>query len=71
MEAVAVGGALGEHELVEGSSVVGEERHVVSFARDHPAVTGQPRRSATASNAGTEPIVVRNTVSRATTSAVS
>ena len=71
VEAVAVGGPLREHELVERASVVGEERHAISFVRDHPAVSGQPSSNATARSTGTDPMVVRNTVSRATTSAVS
>ena len=33
VEAVAVGGPLGEQQLVEGASVFGAERHPVSFAR--------------------------------------
>ena len=71
LEAVAVGGPLCEQELVEVASVVRAERHMVSFARDHLAAPCQPSSSATASSAGTDPIVVRNTVSRATISAVS
>ena len=72
VEAVAVGGALREHQLVEGASVVGAERHLVSFARAPPSCrAAQPSSSATARSTGTDPIVVRNTVSRATISAVS